>query len=39
MVVPYRHESTLAGRTREGMTEVGELKNLSQRALREAYQL
>jgi ATP adenylyltransferase len=39
MVVPYRHESTLAGLTREEMNEVGALTQLSERALREAYQL
>ena len=39
MVVPYRHESTLAGLTREEMNAVGELTQLSERALREAYQL
>ena len=39
MVVPYRHESTLAGLTREEMNEVGALTQLSERALREAYRL
>jgi ATP adenylyltransferase len=39
MVVPHRHESTLAGLTRAEMNEVGELTQLSERALREAYQL
>ena len=39
MVVPYRHESTLAGLTRDEMTEVGVLTQLSERGLREAYQL
>ena len=39
MVVPYRHESTLAGLTREEMNEVGTLTQLSERVLREAYKL
>ena len=39
MVVPYRHESTLAGLTREEMNEVGALTQLSERVLREAYTL
>ena len=39
MVVPYRHESTLARLTREEMNEVGALTQLSERALREAYRL
>ena len=39
MVVPYRHESTLAGLTREEMNEVGALTQLSERVLREAYRL
>ena len=39
MVVPFRHESTLAGLTRDEMNEVGALTQLSERALREAYKL
>ena len=39
MVVPYRHESTLAGLTRDEMTEVGLLVQRSELALREAYRL
>jgi len=39
MVVPYRHESTLAGLTREEMNEVGALTQLSERVLREGYRL
>ena len=39
MVVPYRHESTLAGLTRDEMNEVGTLTQLSERVLREAYKL
>jgi ATP adenylyltransferase len=39
MVVPYRHESTLAGLTRDEMNEVGALTQRSERVLREAYQL
>ena len=39
MVVPYRHESTLAGLTRDEMNEVGALTQLSERVLREAYKL
>ncbi len=39
MVVPYRHESTLAGLTREEMNEVGLLAQRAERALREAYRL
>ena len=39
MVVPKRHESSLAGLTREEMNEVGLLTQLSERALREAYKL
>ena len=34
MVVPYRHESTLARLTREEMNEVGALTQLCERALR-----
>jgi ATP adenylyltransferase len=39
MVVPYRHESTLAGLTREEMNEVGLLTQRSEMALRDAYRL
>ena len=39
MVVPYRHESTLAGLTREEMNEVGLLTQRAETALREAYRL
>jgi ATP adenylyltransferase len=39
MVVPYRHESTLALLTRDEMNEVGLLMQLGERALREAYKL
>jgi ATP adenylyltransferase len=39
MVVPYRHESTLAGLTPDEMNELGRLTQLSERALREAYKL
>jgi ATP adenylyltransferase len=39
MVVPYRHESTLAGLTRDEMNEVGALTQLAERVLREAYKL
>jgi ATP adenylyltransferase len=39
MVVPYRHESTLAGLTADEMNELGRLTQLSERALREAYTL
>jgi ATP adenylyltransferase len=39
MVVPYRHESTLAGLTREEMNEVGLLTQRCETALREAYRL
>jgi ATP adenylyltransferase len=39
MVVPYRHESSLARLTREEMNEVGALLQVSERALREAYRL
>jgi ATP adenylyltransferase len=39
MVVPYRHESSLAGLTRDEMNDVGLLTQLSERALREAYKL
>jgi ATP adenylyltransferase len=39
MVVPYRHQSTLAGLTREEMNEVGLLTQRCESALREAYRL
>jgi ATP adenylyltransferase len=39
MVVPYRHESSLARLTSDEMNEVGRLTQLSERALREAYRL
>lgn len=39
MIVPHRHESSLAGLTRDEMNEVGLLTQLCERALREAYQL
>ena len=39
MVVPYRHEPTLAGLTRDEMTETGLLTQRCERALREAYRL
>ena len=39
MVVPYRHESTLAGLMTEEMNELGRLTQISERALREAYKL
>lgn len=39
MVVPYRHEPTLAGLTRDEMNDVGALTQLSERVLREAYKL
>ena len=39
MVVPYRHESTLAGLTTEEMTEVGLLTQRAEAALRAAYKL
>jgi ATP adenylyltransferase len=39
MVVPYRHESSLARLTREEMNEVGLLTQRAELALREAYQL
>ena len=39
MVVPYRHESTLASLTRDEMNEVGSLTQLGERVLREAYKL
>jgi ATP adenylyltransferase len=39
MVVPYRHESSLAGLTREEMNDVGLLTQRCETALREAYKL
>ena len=39
MVVPYRHESSLAALTRDEMNEIGLLTQLCERALREAYKL
>jgi ATP adenylyltransferase len=39
MVVPYRHESSLAGLTRDEMNEVGLLTQRCETALREAYRL
>ena len=39
MVVPYRHESSLALLTRDEMNEVGRLTQLCERTLREAYKL
>ena len=39
MVVPYRHQSSLAALTRDEMNEVGLLMQLCEKALREAYQL
>ena len=39
MVVPFRHESTLAGLTPDEMNEVGRLTQFSELALREAYRL
>ena len=39
MVVPYRHESSLAKLTRDEMNEVGLLTQRSELALREAYTL
>ena len=39
MVVPYRHESTLAALTRDEMNEVGLLTQRCELALREAYKL
>jgi len=39
MVVPYRHESTLAGLTRDEMDEIGLLTQRCETALREAYRL
>lgn len=39
MVVPWRHEPTLAGLTPAEMNEMGRLAQLSERALREAFRL
>jgi len=39
MVVPYRHESSLAGLSRDEMNEVGLLTQRSETVLREAYRL
>ena len=39
MVVPYRHESSLARLTRDEMSEVGLLTQRCETALREAYRL
>ena len=39
MVVPYRHEPTLAGLTRDEMEEVGLLTQRAETALRDAYKL
>lgn len=39
MVVPHRHESTLAGLSADEMNELGRLTQLSELALREAYRL
>ena len=39
MVVPYRHESSLAALTRDEMNEVGLLTQRCELALREAYRL
>jgi ATP adenylyltransferase len=39
MVVPYRHEPTLAGLTRDEMNEMGLLVQRSESALRDAYKL
>jgi ATP adenylyltransferase len=39
MVVPYRHESSLAALSREEMDEVGRLTQRSEIVLREAYRL
>jgi ATP adenylyltransferase len=39
MIVPWRHEPTLAGLTAEEMNELGRLTQLSERALREAFRL
>ena len=39
MVVPFRHESTLAALSREEMNEIGLLTQRSETVLREAYRL
>jgi ATP adenylyltransferase len=39
LVVPYRHEPTLAGLTAEEMTEAGLLTQRAETVLREAYRL
>ena len=39
LVVPYRHEPTLAGLSVDEMNEIGQLTQRSERALREAYKL
>jgi ATP adenylyltransferase len=39
MVVPHRHQASLAALTRDEMNEVGQLTQLSERVLREAYRL
>ena len=39
LVVPYRHEPTLAGLTPDEMQEIGTLVRAGERVLREAYQL
>ena len=39
MIVPHRHESSLAALTREEMNEVGLLTQRAELALREAYKL
>ena len=39
MIVPYRHESSLAALTRDEMNEIGLLVQRSELALREAYRL
>ncbi len=39
LVVPYRHEATLAGLTSREMQEIGDLVQRGERVLREAYRL
>lgn len=39
MVVPFRHESSLAGLTSDEMNEVGHLTQVSERVLRQAFRL
>jgi ATP adenylyltransferase len=39
MIVPHRHESSLAGLTRDEMNEIGLLTQRCETALREAYRL